>query len=408
MSQSQIKLSAAAYQQHTKLAGSINSQINKNGGVLSFAEFMQSALYAPGLGYYQSGSHKFGEQGDFITAPEMGDLFARGLAQSIVSIDAGLGKNLLEIGAGSGQLAADLLSQLEAKNRLPENYFILEPSASLQSLQYQKISAQVPAQVKRVTWLNELPKKFVGIIFANEVVDAIPCDLIEKTASGWQYKGVSNSVRVQAENKKSKSDAGTEEVIPFDWAIAGECNLQELPPILLQQEYPDGYISEVRPMARGWIKGLANALERGHILLFDYGYPQKEYYHPQRTSGSLKCFSRHHANESPLQLVGLQDITAHVDFSHLAVVASDCELEVSGFTTQAGFLLQNKILEAAESQLGSTESCETTAGRMKLSQQIQMLTAPTEMGELIKVICLSRGCAQTPEGFSLQNQLYRL
>lgn len=408
MSQSQIKLSAAAYQQHKRLALYINQQISESGGAIPFSEFMQSALYAPGLGYYQSGTHKFGERGDFITAPEMGALFACGLANSITSADLDLGKNLLEIGAGSGQLAADLLCQLEVQNQLPDNYFILEPSASLQSLQYQKISTQAPALVKRVTWLSELPKNFVGIIFANEVVDAIPCELIEKTANGWCYRGVSATESEHTEKDKTETDAPFEKTLEFEWTYAGECDQQALPPILLQQEYSEGYTSEVRPLARGWIKGLASALARGHILLLDYGYPQSEYYHPQRTSGSLKCFSRHHANESPLQLAGLQDITAHVDFTQLAIIASDCELTVSGFSTQAGFLLQNKILEAAEQQINHVDANESTAGRMKLSQQIQKLTAPTQMGELVKVICLSRDCEQVPDGFTLQNQLHRL
>jgi len=383
--QKEIQISAKAQQINQQLVGLIADKIKQNNRGISFAEYMQLALYAPSLGYYQNGLQKFGAQGDFITAPEMGDLFAYGLVNSIISLDEKLSDHLLEIGAGTGQLAGDILLQLEALGRAPEQYFILEPSANLQALQFETIQSKVPQLIDRVKWLKALPQNFHGVIFANEVLDAIPCERIEKTESGWQQLGV------------------TFKNGQFDWKIIDDIAAEDLPELLQGGAFIEGYISETRPLVDSWINSLSDCLEQGLILLFDYGYPQLEYYHPQRTDGSLRCFTNHQAHSQPLELTGLQDITAHVDFTQVAKAAIESGLEIDGFTSQAGFLLENRILERVEANHSSDN-----ATNYAMSQQVQKLTAPGQMGEVIKVIGLSKKVNSTPSGFTLQDQLYRL
>lgn len=383
MSQQKPQLSPQATEINQKLIALIKRRIEENQGAISFAEYMQLALYAPQLGYYQNELLTFGAKGDFVTAPEMGGLFADCLANSIGSLDKDLTANILEIGAGSGKLAADLLCQLNDKNRMPEHYFILEPSASLQSLQYETIKQQTPDLLSRVSWLTGLPKNLNGVIIANEVVDAIPCNRIQNTNDGWKYLGVTCG-----ENNS------------FVYQLTQLVKTTDLPPILIEQSYPENYITELRPWTKGWVQGLANSLEAGAILLFDYGYPQLEYYHPQRIEGSLQCFSRHTSQDNPFELVGLQDITAHVDFTQIAQVAHDNGMDIDGFTTQAGFLLENGILDQTE--------LSNSSANYAISQQIQKLTSPGQMGELVKVIGLSKNINSQPRGFTLQNQLHRL
>lgn len=397
MQQQETKISPQALQIHADLTDLINQKIQQQGGQINFAEYMQMALYQPGLGYYQNCLYTLGEQGDFVTAPEISPLFAAGLCQALCSLDKQLTTSLLEIGAGSGQLACDLLTQLAEADRLPENYTILEPSKTLQMQQRQKLCQLDANLYQRVSWLKQLPQDFIGCIFANEVVDAIPCEVIEKTQSGWQYKTVSY------QNQQ------------FSWEAGERVELQLLPEVLQSKVhqaeiFPSGYQTEIRPLLNAWLKSLSASLKQGIILLFDYGYSQQEYYHPQRCSGTLKCFSRHTANNNPFALVGLQDITAHVDFSQLAQQANQQGLRPSGFTTQAGFLLENGILEQS-AQLaanGLINNSNIQLQRLQQSQQIQKLTAPQQMGELVKVICLSKSTEELPSGFSLADRLHRL
>jgi SAM-dependent MidA family methyltransferase len=379
-------VSSEAFKLHQNLCAQIDQKINDSNGVISFAQFMQLALYSPRLGYYQNGLQKFGAQGDFITAPEMGELFACGLVNSLVSVSNDFTARLLEIGAGTGQLAADVLTELNLKNRAPERYYILEPSANLQSLQLETIKNQVPEMLSRVEWLNQLPENFEGCIFANEVIDAIPCERIQKNESGWQQIGV-------------KVMQGQ-----FDWLPMQDINPKDLPDLLAGEEYINGYTTEMRPLAKPWIKSLAECLSQGHIFLFDYGYSQKEYYHPQRVEGSLRCFNRHQAHSQPLELTGLQDITAHVDFTEIAKAAVNAGLDVDGFTTQAGFLLENGILQQVSADIDDGLS----ALNYQMSQQVQKLTSPGQMGEVVKVIGLSKSTHSVPSGFSLQDRLHSL
>ncbi|TQV87705.1 class I SAM-dependent methyltransferase [Aliikangiella coralliicola] len=391
MQQKKISVSHQALCIHHQLVDEIRVRIEQNGGMIHFQEFMQLALYKPGLGYYQNPVQKFGEQGDFVTAPEMGNHFANCLARSIAELQADNRNQLLEIGAGSGALAVELLSSLAKMDLLPQKYLILEPSANLQALQKRKVSLLPPEIAAIVEWLPDLPENFTGTAIANEVIDAIPCERIVKTESGWKYQGV------------------TWQENAFQWHVIENHGTQALedmeafPQVLSESsEFQVGYVTETRPMANSWIERISRSIDKGWILLFDYGYPQQEYYHPQRIEGSLRCFSRHQANSNPLELVGLQDITAHVDFTELANAAVSCGLEVSGFTTQSGFLIENGILEVEHSaNQVSTDSYIN-------SQQIQKLIAPGQMGEVVKVIALSKEVDDQPGGFGLQDHLHRL
>lgn len=380
------KLSTEASLIHQQLKQTIISAIHNNDQELRFSDFMNYALYTPKLGYYQNALYTFGKKGDFITAPEMGDLFGFCIANSFKNFDQSP-INILEIGAGSGVLAKTLLNATTG-NFLLENYFILEPSAVLQELQKQTLSQIAPSLLDKVSWLSSLPDDFSGVIIANEVMDAIPVDVIQFESERWFYRMVewngkdfvwrSNNNQVQVSDK-------------------------QLPNSLKKNEsFSQGYTTEIRPHLSAWIKSLSDCLQQGHILLIDYGYPEKEYYHPQRHRGSLKCFSRHQSHNNPLEYVGLQDITAHVNFTQVAQAAVDAGLSVDGMTTQAGFLLENGILDfAPKSEKPNTEDYQ-------FSQQVQKLTSPEQMGEVVKVMALSKKPAKTIQGFSLQDQLHRL
>lgn len=385
MSRQSFQLSAAAEQIQQLLIARIVKEIRSQDAAISFSKFMQMALYTPQLGYYQNPLYTFGEKGDFITAPEMGDLFAACLAKSLMGAVADKSKprmNLLELGAGSGKLACDLLMHLKKQGIVVERYNILEPSANLQKQQQQLFDQHGLSGC--VEWLDSLPQDFCGHIIANEVVDAIPCEIIRKVGQRWHYVGVG------IDNEQ------------FCWRVLDEVEAEKIPEDLKPiNDFCEGYTTEIRPLVPAWLAGLSSSLREGTITLFDYGYPRAELYHSQRHQGSLQCFSRHSKTSDPLRLIGLQDITAHVDFTQIAESAVACGLQVNGFTTQSGYLLANGVLELLES-----ESNITT---YQCSQQIQKLIAPGQMGEVVKVILLAKGnCISLPSGFQLQDHLYRL
>lgn len=391
----EFEISAEAFDISTQLTERIKTKIRENGSPINFEIFMQMALYESQLGYYQNNLHKFGEKGDFITAPEMGSLFAECIVSSVIdTLNNNGGNSILEIGAGSGRLAVDLLKSLKDKNCLPTQYLILEPSASLQSQQKQLIEKECIEFLNCVVWLAELPTDFEGVIIANEVIDAIPCQIIEKTDDGWFYRGV---------------DIQEDELCT---CLTERADSLCLPIKLKEQNYPVGYRTEVRIQSSGWLLSLSRCLAKGHILLIDYGYPESEFYHPQRMQGSLTCFLNHHRHFDYLKAVGLQDITAHVDFTAIANESHKHELNIEGFTTQAGFLLENGIIEKAEKILNSPENINLSIDRYKISQQIQKLMMPGQMGEVLKVMCLSKRVNEKNpimlKGFSLQDHLHRL
>ena len=359
----------------------IRAQIEAAGGSISFAQYMAQALYAPGLGYYSAGAHKFGEAGDFVTAPEISPLFGKTVAQQIQPVLAQLeAPVVLELGAGTGALAEQILQALAERDALPQAYWILEPSAELQQRQQQRLTQALPAEVfARVQWLQQIPEaSFTGVILGNEEVDALPCVLIEKTEQGLFERVV-----------EWREDALAWATRPLTPALT---EALERIPQSMREDWPCGYVTELRTTLRDWLAALAMPLRQGAMFWIDYGYGRREYYHPERTQGTLRCFYRHRAHDDPFLWSGLQDITAHVDFTDLAEAAHAADLQIAGYTTQASFLLAGGLLNRTE---------QTTDARVlaEQSRALQVLLMPGQMGELIKVMALTRG-VELPQHFA--------
>jgi SAM-dependent MidA family methyltransferase len=383
---------AAAQAHSERLIALMADEIAAAGGRISFARYMELALFAPGLGYYSAGAQKFGEQGDFVTAPEISPLFSRTLARQVAEVLSTFGGTgeVLEVGGGSGVMAADMLAELEALEALPAQYSILELSADLQSRQRETLSAKVPHLLDRVCWLSELPAPdFRGVVVANELLDALPVHCFVK-ADGSDNTLQERSVSFVDGRFQWTSDAPDELPVP--------AHLRELVANL-----PPGYASEINLAAMGWVQSIAERLEAGVVLLIDYGHAAAEYYHPRRNGGTLMCHYRHRAHDDPFVYPGLQDITAHVDFTAVAEAAVAAGLEVRGYNTQGFFLMGNGITELAA-------SFETLDQRQQIlqAQQMRTLTLPTEMGERFKVIALARNHDAPLSGFSLQDLRHQL
>jgi SAM-dependent MidA family methyltransferase len=367
-----------------RLQQRLREEIAACGGSISFARFMELALYAPGLGYYAAGKHKFGAPGDFITAPEIGSLFARCLARPCRSILAQLGGgDILEAGAGSGALAADLLLELEALDRLPERYLILELSDELRDRQAETLRCKAPHLLKHIRWLDTLPGSFRGMVLANELLDAMPVERFRITKDDVQQ------LHVAWENDR------------FVWREkqADEAIWRRIEPLAL----PPGYTSEINLQAEAWVRSVADILKQGVMLLVDYGFPRAEFYHPQRSDGTLMCHYRHRAHDDPLTLIGLQDITAHVDFTAIAEAGTGTGVSLLGYTSQAAFLIGCGL-----EQLMSVSDPEDVRTHLGLTQQVKKLTSPHEMGELYKVIALGRGVREPFPGFAGHDRRGRL
>jgi SAM-dependent MidA family methyltransferase len=363
----------------------IRREIEARGGAVDFGRFMELALYAPGLGYYSGGRQQFGPSGDFVTAPELGDMFARCLARPCRQVLRDLaGADILEMGAGSGALAAGLLSELERLGTLPAHYFILELSAALKAQQEETIRQRTPQLLTRVRWLTTLPSTFRGVMLGNELLDAMPVERFRVTAQGVRQLQV------------------TWEHDQFAWrerpAEATVCRRVE------SLQLPEGYTSEINLPAEAWVRSVAEVLQAGVVLLIDYGFPRPEFYHPQRQQGTLMCHYRHRTHDNPLILAGLQDITAHVDFSAIAEAGHDAGLSVLGYTSQAMFLLACGLADIAAAP-DAPADIRTQARR---THEINQLTSPAEMGELFKVMALGRGVAAPLLGFTLQDRRGRL
>jgi SAM-dependent MidA family methyltransferase len=345
-------------------------------GWIPFSRFMELALYAPGLGYYAAGSRKFGEAGDFITAPELSPLFGRTLARQVAEIAADSAPHILELGAGSGKLAVDMLAELERLGSLPVSYAILEVSADLRARQQDLIRERLPHLLERVRWLDALPERFSGAIVANEVLDALPVHLLHWRDSAITERGVA---------------AGEHGFIWQERAVGDPALLHAAQQIAV----PDDYVSEICLAARGLVNSLAQSLEQGAMLFIDYGFGAREYYHPQRRSGTLMCHYRHYSHDDPFFLPGLQDITAHVNFTDIAESGIDAGLELLGYTSQAFFLINCGITDL----IGETLP-ESLRDYLPLSAQLQKLTSPAEMGELFKVIALGKKMVNPLSGFA--------
>lgn len=379
---------AEAQAHSLQLASFIQNKINQHGGWLSFADFMQMALYTPDLGYYSGGAKKFGTGGDFVTAPEISPLFAQTLANQVAQVLAQTQGDILELGAGTGKLAKDLLLTLQDANQLPAHYFILEVSAYLRQVQLEQMQKYLPAHLmQRVIWLDALPEKFVGIMLGNEVLDAIPVHLIYNP---------------RPDNPLGLSERGVAFNEEFIWQdkplVAGD-----LLDLVSSCALPTDYLTEVNPSAIGLVQSLAQALARGVIIMIDYGFSAREYYHPQRNLGTLMCHYRHYAHTNPLINVGLQDITAHVDFTSIAYAGVGNGLALAGFCSQAQFLMNCGILDRL-----SQVSPHDMARYAPLVAAAQKLLSPAEMGDLFKVIALSKNVDEPLLGFSSGDKSHTL
>jgi len=375
----------AEEQAHSEqLACRVREEIMQAGDAIPFSRFMELALYAPGLGYYAAGRHKFGAAGDFVTAPELGPLFARCLARPCRQIlEALAGGEILEAGAGSGALAADLLLELESLGCLPTRYAILELSPELRVRQAETLMRRAPHLLPRVYWLDALPAGFRGVVLANELLDAMPVERFHVGPDGVRQLHVAwqNDRFAWVEN-------------PAEAAIRDRVASLALPP---------GYTSEINLRAEAWVRSMADVLQAGVLLLIDYGFPRAEFYHPQRTDGTLMCHYRHRAHDNPLILIGLQDITAHVDFTAIAAAGIGAGLRLLGYTSQAAFLIGCGL-----EQLAAESDPDNVRRHLELTQQIKKLTLPHEMGELYKVIALGRGVEEPLPGFTVQDRRGRL
>lgn len=379
-----------------RLRRRICRQVDEAGGAIPFSRYMDLALYAPALGYYSAGARKFGVGGDFVTAPELSPVFGHCLARQLQQLMATIGPApVLEIGAGSGALAATLLGALERLDSAPTEYLILELSGDLRARQRQTLAEQAPALLPRVRWLEGLPATFSGLVIANEVLDAIPCERFRVR------DGQARWLQVRCQDGRPGWHEGPP--APELLALLDHYGLQGL----------DGYSSEVNPRARAWIRTLAEVLDRGVALLIDYGYPQHEYYLPDRGDGTLRCYYQHRAVDDPFRYPGLQDITAHVDFTAIAGTARDAGLAVLGFTSQGNFLIGSG-LEAVAGELrddleaGASSPQALQQQTLALAGQIRRLTLPGEMGEAFKVLALGKGVEGPLRGFALNDQRRRL
>jgi SAM-dependent MidA family methyltransferase len=359
-------------------------------GTMSFRRYMELALYAPGLGYYSAGLHKFGEDGDFVTSPELGELFARCLARQAGEIGEALGDwEILELGAGSGRLAADLLAAL-GPERAPRRYRILERSADLAAVQRGTIARRAPALADRVEWLSAPPAEpWRGVLLANEVVDALAAECF-----AWR----DGAVRQRRVGLDGDGFAWRETEAPpaLRDAVLGL-------PESLRTAWPDGYVSEIRPDLGAWLGAVTDTLDRGVAFFIDYGYPRGEYYRAERRTGTLMCHYRHRAHDDPFRWPGLQDITAFVDFSALALAGREAGMALAGYTSQALFLLGCGLDEVMAEASPATER-----ERQALAAEAKQLTLPGLMGERFQAIALARRWDAPLRGFGLRDLARRL
>lgn len=379
---------SAAHSERT--AAYIREHIAAAGGSISFAEFMHHALYAPGLGYYTAGTTKFGEEGDFVTAPEVSRVFGRVLAcqcaEVLRQVDSG---SILEYGAGSGKLAIDMLERLVELEALPGEYLILEVSPDLRERQQALIAERLPELAGRVSWVDSVPERHRGVLVANEVLDSMPVERFVRRDQGVMQ------VRVIADDA---SFGSIEVPAPENLAKAVASIERDLGAPL-----HDGYLSEVCLAIPPWIGGMAASLGEGVAFLLDYGVSRREYYAPDRAQGWLRCHFRHQAHDNPLVLPGIQDLTAWVDFTAVARAAVAQGLDVAGYSAQAQFLVAGGL----EDEMADFDSLPVRE-QAELSQQVKTLTLPGDMGERFKCIALRKGSIATPGAFSLADRTHTL
>jgi SAM-dependent MidA family methyltransferase len=380
-------LDSSALAHSARVARAVREAIAEGDGWIPFARYMEIALHAPGLGYYAAGAAKLGAAGDFTTAPEMTTLFGAALATQVEAIlRATTGRDILELGAGTGRLARDLLLALGERGALPTRYAILELSPDLASRQRATLQPLPPEVLSRVEWLATLPAAIDGAILANEVLDAVPVHLVRRQDGRYLERGVD-------EDERQGTLAWADRPAP-EWLAA-----------LARKRFPAAgdYASEINPGAEALVEELGRILVRGAVLLIDYGFGTGEYYHPQRDMGTLVCHYRHRVHHDPLRWPGLCDITAHVDFGAIAEAGERAGLEVAGFAAQAPFLLGCGVLE----RLAATGAPDSTA-YIRAASAVQQLLSPAEMGELFKVLALARGDGIDWPGFAVVDRRHRL
>ena len=373
-----------------RCADYIRERIRDAGGSISFAEFMHYALYAPGLGYYSAGTRKFGAGGDFVTAPEISPLFGRVVAKHCAPVLRAIrGGSVLEFGAGSGRLALEVLRTLAELDVLPAEYRIMEVSADLRERQQRLLREALPGLAGRIRWLDRLPETHRGVVIANEVLDALPVERFMRR-SGGVYQ-----LRVCEE--------GGEFVFVDEPAPAVLANAVAAIENDIGGRFPDHYRSEVSLAAPAWIADVAQTLEHGMAMLFDYGVSRREYYAADRGEGWLRCHFRHRVHSDPLILPGIQDLTAWVDFSAIADAAVSAGLEILGYLSQAQFLLAAGI----DAELNDFAEMPIES-QLQTAAQIKMLTLPGEMGENVKCLCLARGDIPEPTAFDSADRTHTL
>ena len=384
-------------QKHSEtLMACIKKRIVKTGGWLGFADFMHISLYEPALGYYSGGAKKFGLGGDFVTAPEISPLFAQTLTRQVaqalaMTSSSNANADILELGAGTGQLAADLLLELQVLAQLPAHYFILEVSDHLRQIQLETLKKHLPDDLmQRVQWINILPQAFTGVILGNEVLDAIPAHIVHIQTDGIYERGVA---------------IAQEKLVWQDRQLDDNSSLyaRHLLETVSKLDLPNDYVTEINLAASGLIASLARVLQHGVILMIDYGFAAREYYHPQRNLGTLMCHYQHYAHTDPLINVGLQDITAHVNFTAIAQAGVDNGLTLSGFCSQAQFLMNCGVLDLL-SQVSPSEM----ASYAPLAAAAQKLLSPAEMGDLFKVIGFSKNIDAPLIGFTKGDKSHTL
>lgn len=377
---SPLPLPDADAQAHSaQLRQLIQRQFFAAGGAIAFSQFMELALYAPGWGYYSAGASKFGASGDFVTAPELGPLFAACVADAVAPVLRQIGGHaqFVELGGGSGAFAEVALKRLLSIDALPDRYCILEPSADLRERQQLRLRERLsPLVFELVEWIERpLEMPWQGVLFANEVVDALPTPRFAMRGGEVyeEYVALDGEGRFRLEDRPA--DALT---------TAAVRHLERY----LSRDFPDGYRSEVLPQLPYWLQAVMGGLDRGAMLFVDYGYPRAEYYQPQRSDGTLRAFRRHHVVQDVLAWPGLQDITASVDFTALAEAGTHAGFEFAGYCTQADFLIGNGL----EQRLGEADArAKDETARMRFRNEVKRLTLPGEMGERFQAMGFARG-----------------
>jgi len=367
-----------AREHSARLAGLIRSQIRATGGAIPFSRFMELALYAPALGYYSAGAQKFGADGDFVTAPELGPTFAECVAQSVAPVLRELGGDTVffEIGGGSGAFAEAALRHLAALDALPARYWMLEPSADLRERQQARLRQSLaPELFARCEWLSGPPESaWRGVLFANEVIDALPTPRFA-IREGEVFE---EHVVLDADGQFLRVDQ------PADALLHAAVRHVERD---TEAPLPEGYRSEILPQLPYWIQAVGGLLRDGVMLFVDYGYPRQEYYLPERNEGTLVCHYRHRAHGDPFFLPGLQDLTAFVDFTALAEAGVNAGFDFSGYCSQSGFLIGNGL----QQRLAAIEAIDDEVERYRRHQEVKKLTLPGEMGERFQVMGFERG-----------------